>query len=70
MQKNWCVTPENPHAEPRSKVALDSHWTPLKRALKKWQCAKNQASRHSGSGTNLMDEVGFFFHFLYDILFV
>ncbi|KAL8122056.1 hypothetical protein AgCh_018696 [Apium graveolens] len=26
------------------------------RALKKWQCAKNQASRHSASGTNLVDE--------------
>ncbi|XP_074363083.1 uncharacterized protein LOC141703451 [Apium graveolens] len=55
--KNWCGTPENPHAEPRSKVALDSHWTPLKRALKKWQCAKNQASRYSASGTNLVDEI-------------
>ncbi|KAL8095268.1 hypothetical protein AgCh_036649 [Apium graveolens] len=51
------VLAKNLHAEPRSKIALDSHWAPLKRALKKWQCAKNQASRYSASGTNLVDEI-------------
>ncbi|XP_004298029.1 PREDICTED: uncharacterized protein LOC101302450 [Fragaria vesca subsp. vesca] len=54
--KNWCVDPENPLAEPRTKVALESHFPRLKKLLKKWHTCLYKSRNRAASGTNLVDE--------------
>ena len=44
-------------AEPRSQIALSSHFGKLKKDLKLWGASLAQAQRTSESGGNLQDEV-------------
>lgn len=64
--QNWVLAPgEKPPKEPRTRIALASHYNKFKLLLQKWGECLAASRQRIASGTSLMDEVStLFYHIL------